>query len=77
MSDDQANRSDARPSELLAMPEGARRLTTIGMAQKEPGLCACGQHADPDAHAEPHTHGEPPAQAEPHAHAGPARHGDA
>jgi len=51
MSDERTNGNDQRPA-LLEMPTGARKLTTIGMAQKKPGLCACGEHPDPDEHAE-------------------------
>lgn len=47
-------RTDERPPDLLQMPEGAQKLTTIGMAQKKPGLCACGEHPDPDAHDHAH-----------------------
>lgn len=50
MADDSAH-SEEGGRELLEMPAGARKLTTIGMAQKVPGLCACGEHPDPDEHA--------------------------
>lgn len=53
MSDDSTSGSDERQA-LLEMPTGARKLTTIGMAQKTPGLCACGEHPDPDEPAEAH-----------------------
>ena len=33
---------------LLEMPAGARMLTTLGMARKTPGRCACGEHAEHD-----------------------------
>lgn len=53
MSHDKTNGSDEGQA-LLEMPTGARKLTTIGMAQKSPGLCACGEHPDPDGPAEAH-----------------------
>ena len=49
---DHDTRSNERPAELLEMPAGAEKLTTIGMASKTPGRCACGEHPDPDEHAE-------------------------
>lgn len=53
---DHDTRSDDRPVELLEMPAGAEKLTTIGMASKTPGRCACGEHPDPDEHAEAADH---------------------
>lgn len=50
---DDTHREDASV-ELLATPPGARMLTTLGMAKKTPGWCACGEHRD-DEHAE-HDH---------------------
>lgn len=40
---------DDAPVELLAPPPGAQMLTTLGMAKKTPGWCACGEHPE-DAH---------------------------
>lgn len=50
---DDTHREDASV-ELPATPPGARMLTTLGMAKKTPGWCACGEHRD-DEHAE-HDH---------------------